>query len=176
MNKQTNMFDWNKAYFQSEDTSLRATYATMAVLASYADFRDRTCYPSQRTLARLTGLSTETIRRHIKQNIEARWLKKIRDGNSYTTTNKYLFVIPTPLTHEGSAEDLMATTPLADEGTPHPRGVTPLTDEGSTPLTSVGLTNQVTTKGTTQQSGSNTEPFGSVGVSSGLTALTEIPH
>jgi hypothetical protein len=144
------MFDWHKAYFQGYNPDLVETRATMATLAAYANFDNLTCFPSQRTLARLLDCSTETIRRHIKKNIEAGWLRKIRNGNSYSLTNMYEFTIPTPLAHEGSV------TPSLDDQLPTPmRGVsnsprtnrpTPLAHEGRTPLTSVGLTTKRTTK------------------------------
>lgn len=157
-----NMFDWTKAYFQTESPGLADTRATMATLASYANFTDRTCYPSQRTLARLLGCSTETIRRHVRKNIDAGWIAKIRDGKSNSVTNKYEFVVPTPLTHEGSAHHKLPTSTRGVEDSPRPRGVAPLTHEGSTPLTSVGLTTKRTTQGTTQVPCS-TDPVGGSG-------------
>lgn len=171
-----NMFDWTKAYFQSENPDLVETRATMATLASYANFTDMTCFPSQRTLARLLDCSTETIRRHIKKNIEAGWIEKIRDGKSYSVTNKYRFTIPTPHTREGSVGTRPDKLPSHTRGvtrspqselptptrgvshSPHTRGVTPLIHEGRTPLTSVGLTIKTNYSENHSESGSRGEP------------------
>jgi hypothetical protein len=164
------MFDWHAAYFQTENPDLKETRGTMATLASYANFNDMTCYPSQRTLARLLGCSTETVRRHVKVNSDAGWIEKIRDGKSGALTNKYLFTIATPHTGEGSTDDghsqlpthAMGVKPKQDNILPTPtRGVngTPHTDEvnsphgrGGAPHAGVGLTTERTTKTTTQLS------------------------
>jgi hypothetical protein len=162
------MFEWSRTYFQNEDHALRETKATMAALSSYGDFNALTCYPSQTTLRRITGYSVETIRRHIRKNIDAGWVRKVREGNSYKTTNKYEFTFPTPLAHEGSYN---LSTPLASEGSyrlPSPVRPTPLADEGSTPLAGDRLTTNTTNQRTTQQSGSNEvqipDPFGGSGI------------
>lgn len=155
-----NTFEWAKAYFRSEDRSLHETKATMAALMTYADFHDLTCYPSQRTLARITGTHVDTVRRHLKKNIEAGWLQKIREGSSYKSTNKYQLTVPTPCVGAGSQE-----SPHRDAGT------TPRTGAGSTPYVDAPLTDQETTQGTnqvpcsgtTQESGSTTEPLSGSG-------------
>lgn len=159
MYKSPNMFDWHTAYFQRGDPSLRPTYATMAVLAAYANFDDRTCYPSQRTLAEKLGYKkADTIRLHIKTNIEAGWLRKIREGNSYSQTNKYEFVIPTPPVEGGSLEDRAATHSPREKGElgqlPPQNGGNSPREKGVTPPADRVLTTKGTTERTTERSSS----------------------
>lgn len=168
MSKQPTMFDWHTAYFKNEDPSLRPTYATMAVLAAYADFRDRTCYPSQRTLARKLGYrNPDSIRRHIKANIEAGWLRKIREGSSYTTTTKYEFLIPNSPISVGEPCQDVANSPIS-VGDPHQDGGHSPIQMGVTPPPEWGLTTKGTTQGTTQQGGSKGEPVDPKGSSGGI--------
>lgn len=131
------MFDWHSDYFKTECAELAHTRGTMATLAAFANFDTMQCFPSQSTLARLTGQSVETVRRHIKLNIAAGWLKQVSRGTSHRQASVYEFLIPeataqvssTPLTHEGSSE------------------ATPLTHEGSTPLTGDRPTTHASTHG-----------------------------
>lgn len=138
-----NVFEWSKAYFRNGDPALRETRSTMAALMTYADFNKMTCYPSQATLAHVTGSSVETIRRHIRKNVEAGWIRKLAQGSSVGKSTEYL--LTTPLTDEGShprtpltGEGTHTRGDLAGEGTlpsrtrgdsPHGRGDTPLTDD-----------------------------------------------
>ena len=85
-----NVFEWSKAYFRNEDRGLHETKATMAALMTYADFDDLTCYPSQQTLARITGTHVATVRRHIRKNVDAGWLKTLERGSSYKRSSKYV--------------------------------------------------------------------------------------
>jgi hypothetical protein len=89
-----NVFEWSKAYFQNEDRGLHKTRSVMAALMTYADFNDLTCYPSQQRLANVTGLSVDSVQRHLKVNVEAGWLRVLRKGNSRSTSSKYELVIP----------------------------------------------------------------------------------
>ena len=123
--KKIRMFDWHAAYFKAECPELAHTRGTMATLAAFANFDTMRCFPSQATLAKLTGQSVETVRRHIKLNIGAGWLKQVSRGTSHKQASVYEFVISEPPDP--------ASTPLADEGSSE---ATPLTHEGSTPLTS----------------------------------------
>src|SRR5262245_38495838 len=99
----TTAFEWSKRYFRNEDRSLSETKATMAALMTYADFHTLTCFPSQKTLAGITGLSIDSVRRHINKNIDAGWLQKLKQGNSYKSATEYLLTVPTPSTDAQSA-------------------------------------------------------------------------
>jgi hypothetical protein len=131
------MFDWHKAYFQSENPKLAITRGTMATLASHANFTLMTCYPSQTRLAALSSQSVRTTKRHIDLNIEAGWLTIVTMGSSSRRATVYLMTIPegTPDTHDRS---------------------TPDTHDRSTPVTSVYLTTDTTIHENTD--GLQTEP------------------
>jgi hypothetical protein len=97
-----NVFEWSKAYFRNEDRSLHETRATMAALMTYADFDALTCFPSQKTLARITGTHVDTIRRHVAKNVKAGWLVKLEAGNVNGRSTKYLLTVPAPCTGAGT--------------------------------------------------------------------------
>lgn len=141
------MFDWHAAYFKSEAASLAHTRGTMATLAAYANFDTMTCYPSQTTLAKLTGQSVETVRRHIKLNAAAGWLELVSRGTSHKKASVYRFLIP-------ESADETPSTPLVGEG-----GLpsTPLVGEGSTPLVGDRPTTNTTTHD--EPSGSSKKPL-----------------
>lgn len=92
------ILDWQRAYFRDQaDPRLRKTWPTMAVLMTYAD-RDLECYPSQATIARIAGIKkADTVREHLRLNLEAGWIVKLRTGGPGDGTNRYRFVIPSPL-------------------------------------------------------------------------------
>lgn len=146
-----NAFEWSRLYFRNPDTSLRQTRSTMAALQTYADFNDLTCYPSQRTLADITGSSVETVRRHIKRNVDAGWLVVVERGNSYKRSSRYRLSVP-----EGY--QLPSGTRGVTE-LPSQMRSTPLTDEGSTPLMDDRLTTHTSTQGTTHKGSSIEDPF-----------------
>lgn len=157
MSTPRNAFEWSKLYFRNEDRSLLETKATMAALFTYADFDDLTCFPSQKTLARITGASVDTVRRHLKKNIGAGWLRKLKQGSSYKSSTEYL--LTTPCTDTGSATQRPGTQPPARmQGVRSTPGTdarsTPSTVAGSTPCTDAPLTTHTTTQGTTHQGGS----------------------
>jgi hypothetical protein len=141
MTAPTNMFEWSRAYFQNRDRSLHETRATMAALMTYGHFNKMTCFPSQARLAADTGLSVETIRRHLKKNMDAGWLVRLRIGSSGKHNSLYRLVVPTNYSPHRRGES--EWTPLTDEvNSPRGRGVTPLRDEGLTtkePLTNYPL-------------------------------------
>jgi len=183
------MFDWHRAYFQGENTNhLRHTYATMAVMAAYADNDKLTCFPSQRTLARKLGYKNpDTVRKHVRENVKSGWLEIVEPGNSYKRPNLYRFTVPTPISGDGStpiAADGSVTdshleggaTPISGDGSlgnSHPdKWVTPISGDGSTPIAKDALTTHTTTQGTTHKSsslvgdGENRLPSKTMGVGS----------
>lgn len=140
-----NVFEWSKAYFRSGDHA--ETTPTMAALMTYADFSDLTCYPSQQTLARATGLSVDTVRRHIRTNVKAGWLAIVEPGSSYKSATKYR--LTTPSTGAGRS----VPAPRTDAARPlAPMQSTPSTDARSTPSTGAALTTHVTSHGSTHGS------------------------
>ncbi|MFV8233061.1 helix-turn-helix domain-containing protein [Mycolicibacterium fortuitum] len=175
-----NVFEWSKLYFRSADRSLHETKATMAALMTYADFDALTCYPSQKTLSEDTGTSVDTVSRHIRKNVEAGWLRKIKQGNSYKRATEYQLCVPTPRTDAGSPSASSSQLPAGMQGVP-PAAVqsTPRTDAGSTPRRDAVLTTHTTTHGTTHTGGSLENHFdpweGSSGVDPSPIATNEIP-
>lgn len=143
-----NAFEWSKAYFQNEDRSLHETKATMAALMTYANFDTLECFPSQRTLARVTGTHVDTVRRHIRKNVDAGWLKVVEPGSSYKKPNRYRLTVPTPRTAAGSSSRTDIHQPPARQ-----RGVkpTPRTGTGSTPRTDAGSTPRMDARLTTKK-------------------------
>ena len=115
-----NQFQWAKAYFQNEDRRLLKSRSTMAALMTYADFDTLECWPSQTTLARVTGVSVSTVHRHLKLNVKLGWLVVVRKGKSKEFPNKYRLSVPTPSTtaasSSGDSKPLAAMTgkPLAE--------------------------------------------------------------
>ncbi|WP_083888985.1 helix-turn-helix domain-containing protein [Gordonia sp. KTR9] len=152
-----NAFEWSRLYFRNPDTSLRQTRSTMAALQTYADFKDLTCYPSQSTLAEITGSSVETVRRHIKKNVDAGWLVVVERGNSYKRSSLYRLSVPAR--YQLPSETRGVTEP------PSQMRSTPLTDEGSTPLADDRLTTHAPTQRTTHKGCSIEDPFGGPPVS-----------
>ena len=76
---------------------------TFKAIAGFADFTNKTysCFPSYETLARITGFSTRTLKRHVKRLIELGVIKSI--GRGYIcnrtklrrqTSNLYIFNMP----------------------------------------------------------------------------------
>ncbi|WP_076198958.1 helix-turn-helix domain-containing protein [Mycobacterium sp. GA-1841] len=173
-----NVFEWSKLYFRSADRNLHETKATMAALMTYADFDDLTCYPSQRTLAKDTGASVDTVSRHIRKNVEAGWLRKIKQGNSYKRATEYQLC--TPRRDAGSPSTPTDQLPAGTQGVPpaavHP---TPCTDAGSTTRRDAVLTTHTTTHEPPIQGGSLENHFdpweGSSGVDPSPIATNEIP-
>lgn len=154
MKQPKNAFEWATIYFRNGDKKLRETKSTMSALFSYADFDDLTCYPSQSKLSEVAGSSVETVRRHLKKNVQSGWLVVIEQGSSYKSSTRYK--LSTPTNHEGSQCN-----------SPQPRGEfgelplrtrsTPLNHEGSTPLVDDRLTTHITTHEPLTKSGSNEE-------------------
>lgn len=144
-----NLWDWQKAYFHNQDRSLSESKATMGALMVYADFNDLTCYPSQAKLAKDTGLSTDTVGRHISMNVKAGWIEVLERGVSGKRATRYR--LSTPRT---DAESSGRSEGTAAGQLPAPVRPTPRTHAGSTPRTSAvpttHRTNQVTTEETTQ--------------------------
>ena len=138
--KPRNAFDWSKAYFQNEDRSLHKTRSVMAALMTYADFNDLTCYPSQQRLANVTGLSVDSVQRHLRINVEAGWLRVLRKGNSRTTSSKYELVIPD--NYPQHCGELMVGLPAALPSTPRKAAA-------STPRSTAALTTHRTNQRTT---------------------------
>lgn len=142
-----NAFEWSRLYFRSADRSLHETKATMAALMTYADFDTLTCYPSQRTLAENTGTSVDTVGRHIRKNVDAGWLRKVKQGNSYKQSTEYLLCVPTPRTDAGSSTSGTNQLPAGMQGVPPARvKSTPRTDAGSTPRRDAVLTTHESTQ------------------------------
>lgn len=150
----------------------------MAALMTYADFEALTCYPSQKTLAEDTGTSVDTVSRHIRKNVEAGWLRKIKQGNSYKRATEYQLC--TPRRDAGSSSTPTDQLSAGMQGVP-PAAVqsTPRTDAGSTPRRDAVLTTHTTTHGTTHIGGSLENHFdpweGSSGVDPSPIATNEIP-
>ncbi|MBN7543542.1 helix-turn-helix domain-containing protein [Mycobacteroides abscessus] len=166
-----NAFGWARLYFRNEDRELRETKATMAALYSYCDFDTLVCWPSQRTLASVTGLDVRTVRRHISKNIAKGWLSVVEPGVSKTQPNRYQLRTPTPSveleprTLVSSVEPELRTPTPSVELEPRtlvssvePELRTPLTateDMGDRQLRSPvsSITNQRTNQGTTHREG-----------------------
>ncbi|MGL6235111.1 MAG: helix-turn-helix domain-containing protein [Segniliparus sp.] len=131
------MFEWLRAYMRTPDAGLRHTKTTMCALATYADFDTLECYPSQRTLAELTGFSQKAVQRHVSLNLRSGWIVKVRAGNSYKTTNKYRFAYPAaPVGGDSLVRDESGPIPPAGCVPPRQRGMTapagdPLSIEGT---------------------------------------------
>ncbi|CPU26703.1 Uncharacterised protein [Mycobacteroides abscessus] len=143
-----NAFGWARLYFRNEDRELRETKATMAALYSYVDFDTLVCWPSQRTLASVTGLDVRTVRRHISKNIAKGWLTVVEPGVSKTQPNRYQLRTPTP-----SVE--LEPRALVPSVEPELRtSLTATEDMGDRQLRSPvsSITNQRTNQGTTHSS------------------------
>ncbi|CPR91612.1 helix-turn-helix domain-containing protein [Mycobacteroides abscessus] len=174
-----NAFRWAKLYFQNEDRDLTATKSTMAALFTYADFHELTCYPSQATLARVTALDVQTVRRHLRKNVEKGWLGVIERGNSYKKATRYRLSVPEPLSTATAVTNQLvsATTPTGIKG------------DRSTPIKDDALTTNRTTNeppiggsvgdrtgiGSDTSSGSDKtpDPFGGPGIDSPSNATTQ---
>lgn len=91
----TTILEWQRAYFRDKaDPSLRVTWPTMATLMTYAD-KDLVCFPSYGRIAKAAGYATtNAVRVHIKANIEAGWLKRLRCGGPGRGSSKYRLVTP----------------------------------------------------------------------------------
>ncbi|WP_412176953.1 helix-turn-helix domain-containing protein [Mycobacteroides abscessus] len=120
----------------------------MAALYSYVDFDTLVCWPSQRTLASVTGLDVRTVRRHISKNIAKGWLTVVEPGVSKTQPNRYQLRTPTP-----SVE--LEPRALVPSVEPELRtSLTATEDMGDRQLRSPvsSITNQRTNQGTTHSS------------------------
>lgn len=134
-----NAFEWSKAYFQSGDRRLHKTHSVMAALMTYANFDTLVCWPSQETLAKVTGLSVDSVRRHLRVNVSAGWLKVLRKGVAVGSATLYQLTIPTDsLQHCQESDELLAGLPE-----------TPSSTAGLTPSSTATLTTNRTTQGTT---------------------------
>jgi hypothetical protein len=162
--KPRNAFEWSKAYFQNEDRSLHKTRSVMAALMTYADFNDLTCYPSQQRLANVTGLSVDSVQRHLRANVEAGWLRVLRKGNSRSTSSKYELLIP-----DNSPQHCGESNGALPAGLPS----TPRKAAASTPRSIAALTTHRTTQVTTGTPG--LEGPGGVGGYSPSEGTKQIP-
>lgn len=120
----------------------------MAALYSYVDFDTLVCWPSQRTLASVTGLDVRTVRRHISKNVAKGWLTVVEPGVSKTQPNRYQLRTPTP-----SVE--LEPRALVPSVEPELRtSLTATEDMGDRQLRSPvsSITNQRTNQGTTHSS------------------------
>ncbi|WP_412176950.1 helix-turn-helix domain-containing protein [Mycobacteroides abscessus] len=121
----------------------------MAALYSYCDFDTLVCWPSQRTLASVTGLDVRTVRRHISKNVAKGWLTVVEPGVSKTQPNRYQLRTPTP-----SVE--LEPRALVPSVEPELRtSLTATEDMGDRQLRSPvsSITNQRTNQGTTHREG-----------------------
>lgn len=161
-----NAFEWSRLYFRNPDISLRQTRSTMAALQTYANFQDLTCYPSQKTLANITGSSVETVRRHIKKNVDAGWLVVVERGNSYKRSSLYRLAVPAGYQPPSGTRGVVEP--------PSQMRTTTLTPEGSTPLRDDRLSTHTTTQGTTHKGSSREDPFLGSEVSTPASATNQI--
>lgn len=94
----TTILDWQRAYFRDQaDPKLRHTWPTMAVLMTHAN-KDLECWPSQAKIAKAAGIKNpDTVRKHLKANLDAGWLLKPHTGGPGDGTSRYRFVLPSPL-------------------------------------------------------------------------------
>lgn len=143
-----NAFGWARLYFRNEDRELRETKATMAALYSYVDFDTLVCWPSQRTLASVTGLDVRTVRRHISKNVAKGWLTVVEPGVSKTQPNRYQLRTPTP------SVELEPRAPVPSVEPELRTSLTATEDMGDRQLRSPvsSITNQRTNQGTTHSS------------------------
>lgn len=113
MSAPKNAFEWSKAYFQNQDRRLHQSRSVMAALMTYADFNTLQCWPSQETLAKVTGLSVDSVRRHLRLNVELGWLKVLRKGVAVGSPTLYQLVIPTDSLQpcQESSDGLLAGLP-----------------------------------------------------------------
>ena len=77
----------NKKVLQLFSRSLKASgLAVYNALASYANFKNQTCFPTQRSIARHLGLSVRTVNRKIRllKDFKLIKFKKIRGRCFYT--------------------------------------------------------------------------------------------
>ncbi|MBN7458668.1 Uncharacterised protein [Mycobacteroides abscessus subsp. abscessus] len=144
-----NAFGWARLYFRNEDRELRETKATMAALYSYCDFDTLVCWPSQRTLASVTGLDVRTVRRHISKNIAKGWLSVVEPGVSKSQPNRYQLRTPTP------SVELEPRAPVPSVESELRTSLTATEDMGDRQLRSPvsSITNQRTNQGTTHREG-----------------------
>ncbi|WP_157101781.1 hypothetical protein [Nocardia caishijiensis] len=68
-------------------------------MLTIADFNTREFYVKYETLAEMTGLSVATVKRHVKANCTAGWLKITRQGRT-GRANEYILEIPQSVTHD----------------------------------------------------------------------------
>lgn len=120
----------------------------MAAIYSYVDFDTLVCWPSQRTLASVTGLDVRTVRRHISKNIAKGWLSVVEPGVSKTQPNRYQLRTPTP------SVELEPRTPVSSVEPELRTSLTATEDMGDRQLRSPvsSITNQRTNQGTTHSS------------------------
>lgn len=146
------ILDWQRAYFREQaDPQLRKTWPTMAVLMTYAD-RDLECYPSQATIAKIAGIKDpETVRRHLKANQDAGWLVKFHAGGPGIGTNRYRFVVPSPLQGGGAIP--------AEKRSPLQSGDIPATQRGPIPAGEQSKLSKRTVQKTVLESDQKTSPL-----------------
>lgn len=121
----------------------------MAALYSYVDFDTLVCWPSQRTLASVTGLDVRTVRRHISKNVAKGWLTVVEPGVSKTQPNRYQLRTPTP------SVELEPRAPVPSVEPELRTSLTATEDMGDRQLRSPvsSITNQRTNQGTTHREG-----------------------
>ncbi len=120
----------------------------MAAIYSYVDFDTLVCWPSQRTLASVTGLDVRTVRRHISKNVAKGWLTVVEPGVSKTQPNRYQLRTPTP------SVKLEPRAPVPSVEPELRTSLTATEDMGDRQLRSPvsSITNQRTNQGTTHSS------------------------
>ena len=73
------LFDYQRAMLSSNlPTNVKFVVLTLSI---HMKVRTLVAFPSQRTLAKLTGYSTRHVRRLLKQAVEAGWLQKRKRQN-----------------------------------------------------------------------------------------------
>lgn len=108
------LFSWRSAITESD---LPATTRLVAlVLSLHMNERGGSCYPSQSTLARETGLHPETVKEHLRTLRTEGWLvAKEMQGK----TTRYTADLPTELSTTGGSRTQGSTTP-GGPPPPHP--------------------------------------------------------
>lgn len=116
------LFSWRSAI---TDSGLSPTTRLVAlVLSLHMNERGGSCYPSQATLARESGLHEDTVKDHLRQLREAGWLTAVPCQGK---TTRYTGVLPTgfsPLSTTGGSTTPGSRTPGGAEPPP-PRGPRP---------------------------------------------------
>ncbi len=130
---------WDQAYNRNGDRKLPRT--AMNVIRTYVDNKTLRGWVKQETLAEATGLDVRSVKRQIRANIDAGWVRVTDRGNSSGWANTYELTIPEMVTqmsptrgHVCHLEGDTDVTPTTPRTTPRTTNITTPRD-GDTDVT-----------------------------------------